>query len=171
MIFIALQNPGKQYENTRHNAGAIFLFEVEKVFKKQSFVSIKDRKFDELEFFYSDTFMNLSGGFVKKVLKQKNIQNTETDLQKVYIFFDDINIPIGKFIVSVGVGASSHNGIKSILNTGIKNNFYRVRVGVGEISDKKSEKVKKVEGEKMSDFVLSKLSPVEISIIKSLISS
>jgi PTH1 family peptidyl-tRNA hydrolase len=157
MIFIALQNNEKQYDKTRHNAGAILLSEIERC------ITGADAKF-----FYNDTFMNLSGGYVKKVLKQNNIQNNQESLKNVYIFFDDMNVPVGKYIISHRVGAASHNGIKSILASGIQNEFYRVRIGVGLPPVAKGEKTKAIDPREMSDFVLSKLTDPEIAIIKSL---
>ncbi len=150
MYLIALQNPGEKYKNTRHNAGAIICGEINNIDT-------------DIKVLYSDVFMNLSGEYVRKIVKQNNI-NTE----KLFVVFDDINIPVGKFIISKGEGASSHNGIKSIKNILMKDDFWRVRIGVGEVSDDKNEKVRKVDGPDMSDFVLSALSDLEIAVIKSL---
>jgi PTH1 family peptidyl-tRNA hydrolase len=105
--------------------------------------------------------MNLSGNFVQRVLKKENVLP-----EGLYIFFDDINLPVGKFIISKGVGASSHNGVKSVQQSLKSNDFYRVRVGVGRIS--RDGKLEDVHGPDMDKFVLSKLSDLEIAIIESL---
>jgi PTH1 family peptidyl-tRNA hydrolase len=155
MIFIALQNPGKEYAQTRHNAGAIVLTEI----AKSSQPTLN--KEGEMECYFSDEYMNLSGNFVKKVLKKENVLPED-----LYVFFDDINLPVGKFIISKGVGASSHNGVKSVQQSLKSNDFYRVRVGVGRIS--RDGKLEDVHGPDMDKFVLSKLSDLEIAIIESL---
>jgi PTH1 family peptidyl-tRNA hydrolase len=156
MIFIALQNPGKQYEKTRHNAGAIVLHAMEK--SPQSPLS---KVGEQPTVFFSDEYMNLSGNFVKKVLKKEGAKPEE-----LYIFFDDVNLPVGKFITSVGVGASSHNGVKSVQEALKDNTFKRVRIGVGKIG--KDGKVEDVHGEGMSEKVLSNLTEPEIAIVESL---
>lgn len=154
MIFIALQNPGKLYEKTRHNAGAIALHTISK-FSPSTLDNGK-----EIKCYFSDEYMNLSGDFVQKVLKKENAKP-----QDLYIFFDDINIPIGKFIISKGVGASSHNGVKSVQQVLKSNDFYRVRIGVGRIG--RDGKVEDVHGPDMDKAVLSKLSDPQIAIIES----
>lgn len=146
MIFIALQNPGKQYEKTRHNAGSIALRAIKK---------------GEVNSFFSDEYMNLSGNFVKKVLKKEGAKPED-----LYVFFDDVNLPVGKFIISVGEGASSHNGVKSVQEALQSNDFKRVRIGVGRIG--RDGKVEDVHGSGMSEKVLSKLNDQEIATIESL---
>jgi PTH1 family peptidyl-tRNA hydrolase len=155
MIFIALQNPGRQYEQTRHNAGAIALHAISK--NTQS--SLNQRR--ETLCHFSDEYMNLSGNFVQKILKKENAKPED-----LYIFFDDVNIPIGKFIISKGVGASSHNGVKSVQQSIKNNDFYRVRIGVGRIG--RDGKVEDMHGPDMDKAVLSKLSDQEVAIIESL---
>lgn len=155
MIFIALQNPGKQYEKTRHNAGAIALHAISK-----SPQPPLDKGVETLCYF-SDEYMNLSGNFVQKVLKKENAKPED-----LYIYFDDVNVPIGKFIISKGVGASSHNGVKSVQRSLKNNDFYRVRIGVGKVG--KDGKVEDVHGPDMDKAVLSRLSDPEIAIIESL---
>ena len=155
MIFIALQNPGKQYEKTRHNAGAIALHAI----SKSPQPSLNKR--GETLCYFSDEYMNLSGNFVQKILKKENAKP-----QDLYIFFDDVNVPIGKFIISKGVGASSHNGVKSVQQSLKNNDFYRVRIGVGKVG--KDGKVEDVHGPDMDKAVLSKLSDLEVAVIQSL---
>ena len=147
MIFIGLQNAEKKYEKTRHNVGAILLSQFPKS--------------EDYKIFSNDTFMNLSGGFVKKVLKKENISTKDDLREKVFVFFDDVTMPVGKYKISVGEGASSHNGIKSIIeNLGGNNTFTRVRIGVGNEHTPS--------GEELSDFVLSNLNNLEIVQIKSM---
>jgi PTH1 family peptidyl-tRNA hydrolase len=155
MIFIALQNPGKEYAQTRHNAGAIVLTEVAKS------PQLPLNKGGEMTCYFSDEYMNLSGNFVKKVLKKENALPED-----LYVFFDDINVPVGKFIISKGVGASSHNGVKSVQAVLRKNDFYRVRIGVGRVGP--DGQVENVHGPEMDKAVLSKLTEPEIAILKAL---
>lgn len=155
MIFIALKNPGRQYEQTRHNAGAIALHSISKN------VQPSLNNTGEILCHFSDEYMNLSGNFVQKILKKEKAKPED-----LYIFFDDLNIPLGKFILSKGVGASSHNGVKSVQQVLKSNEFYRVRIGIGRIG--RDGKVEDVHGPNMDKAVLSKLSDPEIAIIESL---
>lgn len=174
MIFIGLQNAEKKYEKTRHNAGAIVLTHLgtHKNTEKDNFSFDKytnsyKAEIEESLIYLPNTFMNLSGESVLKVVKKENI-----DTQDLYVFFDDATIPVGKFKISVGEGASSHNGIKSIIeNLGGKNDFKRVRIGVGKlIEDPRGSGVKLYEPgpDKFSDFVLGNLNNLEIAQIQSL---
>lgn len=106
--------------------------------------------------------MNLSGDSVQKIVK-----NEKVDSKDLFIFFDDVTLPVGKFKVSEGEGASSHNGIKSIIESlGNKNDFTRVRIGVGKVLD--TGKVYEPGPDRLSDFVLSNLNNLEIAQIQSL---
>lgn len=161
MILIGLRNPGKEYEKTRHNAGAIVL----EYLKKEN---------PDLEIYLPDTFMNLSGEYVRKLLKNKNIKDKEPK-EKIFVFFDDVTLPVGKYKISVGEGASSHNGIRSIVENikslGLtKDDFVRVRIGVGKMVQDEDGKERLYEPgpDRLSDFVLSNLNNLEIAQIQAL---
>ena len=166
MILIGLQNAEKKYEKTRHNAGAIVLkYLVEKDgnnFQLDKYTN----SFKYSNFYLPNTFMNLSGESVAKIVKNEKI-----DTKDLFIFFDDATIAVGKYKISVGEGASSHNGIKSIIESlGGKNDFTRVRIGVGKILKDESgkEKIYEPGPDKFSDFVLGNLNNLEIAQIQSL---
>ena len=172
-FLIGLRNPGEKYRKTRHYAGAIVL------------EYLKSENAD-LGIYLPDTFMNLSGEYVKKILKQNTPNPSlfkEGRSAKFFVFFDDVTIPVGQYKISVGEGASSHNGIKSIVENikslGMtKDDFVRVRIGVGKMievenNNEKSQgltlrKLYVPTPDKLSDFVLSNLNGEEISQIQSL---
>ena len=112
-IIVGLGNPGKKYQNSRHNVGHMFIDYA------GSLSSRAERGIFKLV--KTDCFMNQSGIFVKK-LKVK--------LENLYIVHDDLDIPLGKFHVQFGVGPLLHNGLESIeqhLNT---KDFWRIRIGI-----------------------------------------
>jgi PTH1 family peptidyl-tRNA hydrolase len=165
MILIGLRNSGEKYKKTRHNVGAIVLEYLQ-----------NENLLNGSEVYFPDTFMNLSGEYVKKILKNKNL-----DKEKIFVFFDDVTLPVGKYKISVGEGASSHNGIKSIIENiqslGLtKDDFVRVRIGVGKMikevdgdgKETGKEKLYEPGPEKLSDFVLSNLNNLEIAQIQGL---
>lgn len=178
MIILGLQNVDKKYEKTRHNAGAIVLkYLIEKngnLFELDKYTNSFKANFSQEAFscpvYLPKTFMNLSGESAQKIIKKEDV-----DVKDLFVFFDDATIPVGKFKISVGEGASSHNGIKSIIeNLGVNNknnnDFTRVRIGVGKIirDEDGKEKLYEPGPEKFSDFVLSNLNNLEIAQIQGL---
>lgn len=182
MIFIGLQNSEKKYEKTRHNAGAIVLkylveknggdFSLDKY--TNSFKANLELGEKSFQIFLPNTYMNLSGESALKILKNLEIKKG-SEKAKVYVFFDDATIPVGGVKMSVGEGASSHNGIKSIVEAfesiGLtKDDFTRVRIGVGKVIKDENGKERLYEPgpEKFSDFVLGNLNQLEIVQIQGL---
>mgnify|MGYP000979666337 CR=1 FL=1 len=165
-VFVGLQNAEDKYSKTRHNAGAIlvshYIQDKGVEFKFDKFSNSYKAVASTGNFYLPNTYMNLSGESIAKIIK-----NEKEDTENLVIFFDDVTIPVGQYKISVKEGASSHNGIKSIIDHTGKNDFVRVRIGVGKVVD---GKLLEPGPDKMSDFVLSNLNNLEISQIKSLAS-
>lgn len=134
MIIIGLGNPGKKYENNRHNVGHIFIDYLtqnspsDSEGKTQNQVRLGQNQNLKLKIFKTNCFMNESGKEVKKILKK--LQVTSYKLQDVFIVHDDLDIPLGKFRIDFGKGPRLHNGIKSIEQTLKTKDFWRIRIGV-----------------------------------------
>lgn len=139
-IIIGLGNPGKKYENTRHNVGFLAMDRiVEKMAQKDIKIDFKlDKKFEaeiakvklgneDIVLVKPQTFMNLSGKAVKKIVDFYKI-NPEKDLIVVY---DDIDIPLGKVRMRSEGSSAGHNGLQSIIDTIGTDRFMRVRIGIG----------------------------------------
>jgi PTH1 family peptidyl-tRNA hydrolase len=159
LIFIGLQNNFKQYQNTRHNAGSIVLKELEVNLPKANFPH-------PISFYYSPTYMNLSGEILYKIKKENNLKQSE-EYKNIFVFCDDVNISLGDFKISFAEGASSQNGIKSVVEKLGSKNFYRVRIGIGKkqfLENGKSINWRP-EPDEMSDYVLSNFSQTEVSNI------
>ena len=131
-LIVGLGNPGKEYENTRHNAG----FMVMDALAKELSVSINNSKFrgEYVKFKYKGedvillkpmTYMNLSGESVSQVMNFFKI--TANDLLVVY---DDLDMPTGKLRLRENGSAGGHNGMKSIIQHVGTQTFKRVRVGI-----------------------------------------
>jgi len=113
-LIIGLGNPRGEYQNTRHNAGFLVADELQKA---KLLVDVVVRK--------SDTFMNESGVFVKKLVDQYKL-----DPSNLYIVHDDLDIPLGSYKIQFGTGPKDHNGVNSVeMELGTKD-FWRVRVGI-----------------------------------------
>jgi len=115
-IIVGLGNPGQKYKNNRHNVGHMFINYL-----------IKELRITNYGFktFKTDCFMNQSGIFVKKL-----IRNSQCVIDNLIITHDDLDIPLGKFKIQKGTGPKLHNGLESIENELGTNDFWRIRIGV-----------------------------------------
>jgi PTH1 family peptidyl-tRNA hydrolase len=122
MVIIGLGNPGKKYQNNRHNVGHMFIDYLNKLAVEQ-----KNKSFT-LKTFKTNCFMNESGKEVEKILKKLQVKSYK--LQDVFIVHDDLDIPLGKFRIDFGKGPKLHNGLKSIEQTLKTKDFWRIRIGI-----------------------------------------
>lgn len=150
-IVVGLGNPGKEYENTRHNAGRILVFLIEK--------KIKDSK---IKFITPGTFMNNSGKAVAPLIK------TKKDLENLIVIYDDIDIPLGKIKISFDKSSGGHNGLESIIKKLKSKEFVRIRVGIAPST--LSGKIRKPKGEKaVLNFLLGEFKKSELETLKKLL--
>lgn len=157
-VILGIGNPGKKYENTRHNIGFIVLDKfAEKlslaIDKKCQNYKYVGSKLNTSPFFLvkPTTYVNLSG------LAAQDICNKfEIPPEDLLIITDDLNLNEGKLRVRKSGGDGGHNGLKSLIYHLESNAFPRIRFGIGsDFSD----------GE-MADFVLGKFSNSEMKNIE-----
>lgn len=146
-VIVGLGNPGKKYENTRHNAGFI---SIDALADKYG-ISISEKKHkalcgsgviegNKVLLVKPQTFMNLSGESVRAVMDFYKIDPEEDML----VIYDDISLAPGNIRIRKKGSAGGHNGIKSIIAHAGTQNFMRIKVGVGE----------KPSGWDLADYVL-----------------
>ncbi|MBM3709158.1 MAG: aminoacyl-tRNA hydrolase [Actinobacteria bacterium] len=134
MILIAgLGNPGKDYENTRHNIG----FVVADRLLDDLAVQVTYYKFNA-EVFESDysgkkllivrplLYMNNSGASLKHFITQYSLE-----IDRILVIHDDIDIDFGKIRLKTGGGTGGHNGLESLVKHMGNADFDRLRFGVG----------------------------------------
>ena len=133
-FIIGLGNPGKKYDNNRHNIGFLFIQEFADKYCSQ-FVLKNKLKCNYTEFisegfiyriFMPTTFMNNSGEAIRAIIDWFKV-----DKDKLIIIVDDIDIPLGKIRVRKKGSSGGHNGLKSIINHLNSQEFLRIRVGIG----------------------------------------
>ena len=133
-MIVGLGNPGKQYENTRHNAGFMALDAI----AEKHHGEVKRIKYKGLTgecriagkrvlLLKPSTFMNLSGQSVQEAMKFYKLPP-----ERVLILFDDINLEPGKLRIRRKGSDGGHNGIKSIVNHLGSSDFPRIKIGVGK---------------------------------------
>lgn len=132
-LIVGLGNPGDQYKLNRHNVGFLFvdhlLEELDKketsVFKHDSYLEGEMVMINDLIILKPQTFMNLSGRSVKAAVKRYSLSPAD-----ILVAHDDLDIPLGKCKIQIGVGPKLHNGLDSIDDVLHTPEYARIRIGV-----------------------------------------
>ena len=157
-LIVGLGNPGKEYEETRHNIGfkVVDFFAARKGItfgkcREQALSAEFMQDAEKVLIIKPQTYMNLSGQAVGSLARWHKIEPAD-----IIVIYDDIDLPLGKLRLRARGSAGGHNGMKSLiahLNTG---DFPRLRVGVG-----------RPPGDvQTADYVLSKFLPAERETIQ-----
>lgn len=187
-VLVGLGNPGKEYENTRHNTGRFMLEEFAKVNDFPEWVF--DKKLNALVskgsplssskvngqmsivLFEPETFMNKSGETVGKLkdlrfkIKGKGKEKIK-EIQNLAVIHDDLDIPFGKFKISFNKSSGGHRGVESVIKALKTKAFIRIRVGISLVTP--SGKLKKPKGEVAVDkHILGRFSPDQLIALKKL---
>lgn len=153
-LVVGLGNPGKKYENTRHNTGFRVLDEL----CRTHHVSCDRARFDALTgeatlggkralLVKPQTFMNLSGGAVQQAAAFYQIPP-----ERILVIFDDISLPVGTLRIRPKGSAGGQNGVKDIIAKLGSQDFPRIKVGIGGKPHPDYD---------LADWVLSNITPEE----------
>lgn len=134
-IIAGLGNPGKRYENTRHNVGFDAIDELVDRYRipgsgvsHKAMVGKGIMEGQKVLLAKPLTYMNLSGEAIRGLVDYYKI-DPEAELLVIY---DDISLEPGNIRIRKKGSAGGHNGIKSIIAQLGTQNFQRIRIGVGE---------------------------------------
>jgi peptidyl-tRNA hydrolase, PTH1 family len=137
LLFAGLGNPGAKYAGNRHNIGFMAVDEIVRRHnlsswrkKFQSEMSEGEIAGERILILKPQTFMNESGRAVGEAARFHQIP-----LDKIYVFYDELDLDPGKIRVKIGGGAAGHNGIRSI-SAHLGPDYKRVRLGIGHPGDK-----------------------------------
>jgi PTH1 family peptidyl-tRNA hydrolase len=132
-LIVGLGNPGKEYENTRHNVGFRVMEELARRYgmtfgkteRKAQVASgtIKDKRVILAK---PQTFMNLSGEAVRSL-----VDFYKVELPNILVVADDLDIPLGTVRLRQSGGAGGQNGTKSVIQHLGTQDFNRLRFGIG----------------------------------------
>ena len=132
-LIVGLGNPGRGYANNRHNVGFVCLNHFAKTQgirfdKKQgkARIGIGEVAGSKVVLARPQTYMNLSGQSVSRLIKKFNI-----NLDDLLIIHDDLDLPLGKIRIRYGSSSGGHKGIDSIISSLGNQDFSRLRVGIG----------------------------------------
>lgn len=160
-LIIGLGNPGKKYQNTRHNLGfetldylAAKLETINWQKKEQLNVLITEKIFDSQKIILAKPqgFMNNSGSAVKTIINYFKIP-----ISDLIVIHDDLDLPLGEFKIQRARGSAGHRGVQSIIDALDTNDFTRIRIGISPLQTEYE-----IEAEK---FVLQKFTADEEKII------
>lgn len=158
-LIVGLGNPGQQYEQTRHNAGASLISILSKQYvsdlklEERFFGFIARVKIDiqDVRLLIPNTYMNLSGKSIAAFAKFYQISP-----ENILVVHDDIDLAPGISKYKIGGGHGGHNGLKDTIRAlGNNSNFARLRIGVGHPG----------ESDEVVNFVLKKASQNEQRLI------
>lgn len=157
-IIVGLGNPGKQYENTRHNIG----FDVIDKLAEEENIAVLEKKHKAIIgkgyvagkkciLAKPQTFMNLSGESVRELIDYYKADETA----QLIVISDDISLDVGQLRIRKKGSAGGHNGLKNIISHLGHDSFIRIKMGVGE----------KPGGYDLADYVLGHFSVGERGIM------
>jgi len=133
-IIAGLGNPGKKYENTRHNAGYLALDKI----AAQCGVKLQKVKFRSLcaEAVFGGvkvllmkpaTFMNLSGVAVSEAMRYYKIPP-----ERVLVLLDDVFQDVGNLRLRLKGSSGGQNGMRNIIDMAESEQFPRIKIGIGD---------------------------------------
>ncbi|MDE0986110.1 MAG: aminoacyl-tRNA hydrolase [Schleiferiaceae bacterium] len=131
-LIVGLGNPGEEYVNTRHNVGFLTLDAFAKAsnvvfipgrYAMTAETRIKGKTFRLIK---PTTFMNLSGKAVRYWMNEENIP-----LENIIVVLDDLALPYGAIRLKGKGSDAGHNGLKDIEAKLGRNDYARLRFGIG----------------------------------------
>ena len=157
-IIVGLGNPGKDYQNTRHNIG----FDVIDKLAEQENITVLEKKHravigkgivagQKCILAKPLTYMNLSGECVRELLDYYKVDETS----ELIVISDDVSLDVGQLRIRKKGSAGGHNGLKNIIAHLGHDSFIRIKMGVGE----------KPQNWDLADYVLGRFSAPEREVM------
>lgn len=133
-LIVGLGNPGKKYENTRHNTGFAVIdrtlaklnVELDKNKFNADYTMI-NRNGEKIYILKPLTYMNLSGEAVVLFMKYFGIEPED-----LVVVHDDLDLPVGKIRLRQSGSCGGQNGMRNIIDLLGDSNIKRIRVGIGK---------------------------------------
>lgn len=162
-LIVGLGNPGKEYENTRHNIG--FMVVDNYISKKGISDSWKSKfnglyletniKGEKVIFVKPQSYMNLSGGVVSQFVNFYKI-----DINDILVISDDLDLLTGNYKLKSQGSCGGHNGLRDIERCLGTQEYKRLKVGISKNNDVNTK-----------DYVLGKISKDDAKVYDGLFST
>jgi len=152
-LIVGLGNPGKEYENTRHNMGFMVLnyFPGNNLWKEKFNGLCCEEVINEEKIIFVKplTYMNLSGNCVGQFVNYFHIES-----RNVLIIQDDLDLPFLNYRLKFSSSAGGHNGMKSIINSLGTEEIPRLKIGIArdKLVDTKDYVLSKFSNEDLKKF-------------------
>jgi PTH1 family peptidyl-tRNA hydrolase len=140
-LIVGLANPGAEYANTRHNAGAWLVstladqheatLKVEKKLKAE--IAQITLEGQACRLMVPTTYMNLSGLPLAAVANFYQLSPEE-----ILVVHDELDLPAGVARLKFSGGHGGHNGLRDIFEKLGSQEFYRIRIGIGKPTDNRA---------------------------------
>jgi peptidyl-tRNA hydrolase, PTH1 family len=132
LLVAGLGNPGREYEQTRHNVGWLVADELARrhggSFRSKFSGRVTEVRVGDLRLalLKPETYMNESGRSVGAAARFYKVPPEQT-----LLVHDDVDLEEGRLQARLGGGLAGHNGLRSIAQHLRTNDFLRLRIGVG----------------------------------------
>jgi PTH1 family peptidyl-tRNA hydrolase len=160
---MGLGNPGPEYDGTRHNAGFRL---ADHLVARWRFGAFKrgerarqaegNLDGDTVRVVKPQTYMNRSGAALAPLRALPGF-DPATDL---LVLVDDVALPLGRFRLRGAGSAGGHNGLKSIEGALQRQDYARLRIGVGPVPEGLDD---------LADFVLADFDAEERRVLEQLL--
>lgn len=164
-LIVGLGNPGRRYEETRHNVGWWALDHLADVWHFEGWRAEGDALLaegrvgeDRVRLVKPQTYMNLSGVALRPYLRRLEWSG----LQDLLVVVDEVAIPLGTFRLRATGSAGGHNGLKSIESTLGTRDYARLRIGIAPLDPARQV------GD-LADFVLEAFEAEEAKVVRDLL--
>ncbi len=164
-VIVGLGNPGRRYEETRHNVGWWALDHLADVWHFDGWRAEGDALMVEgrvgeqrVRLLKPQTYMNLSGVALRPYLRRLEWSG----LQDLLVLVDEMAIPLGTFRLRATGSAGGHNGLKSIEATLGTREYARLRIGIAPLDPERQV------GD-LADFVLDVFAEDERKVVRDLL--
>ena len=129
-MIVGLGNPGKEYENTRHNVGFMAIDKIAlknhvTLNSKNGIYTIFEKEDEKILLLKPLTYMNLSGEAVKALMQYYKIAVSD-----ILIISDDLDMPTGKIKLKYKGSSGGHNGLKNIEQHLKTQEYKRLKIGI-----------------------------------------
>lgn len=148
-LIVGLANPGVEYAQTRHNAGAWLVEQLAEIGNESLRLENKFHGLlgkvtldnQDCRLLIPTTYMNRSGLAIKSIANFYRIT-----AQAILVVHDELDLPAGVARFKQGGGDGGHNGLKDTTAHLGTNNYWRLRIGIGHPGHR----------DKVHDYVLSR---------------
>ena len=155
-VIAGLDNPGRQYEKTRHNMGFLVVDEfaaahgidVRRI-KHKALIGEGRIAGEKILLVKPQTYMNLSGESLREVMAYYDVP-----MENLIVVYDDMDLETGTLRIRKKGSSGSHNGMKSVIYQLQSDEFPRIRIGIGSTS-----------GDEWKDYVTGQVTEKEAGIL------